>query len=475
MRILQVLHFFLPKHSAGTEVYTDSLSRELRARGHDVQLFFTEKVLSRRNFDVIERDQDGLPCHVLINNLLYDRFDETFRNEAVKDAFAEVLRKVRPDVVHFQHLMLLSLDLPSVAARLGIPSVMSLHDFWLKCPRFGQLMEHGERVCEGPRPDRCASCLTDFKYAQTRLQKKVISAIRWTREWAGFDLAPLVDAWRNSRLAGAGKLLPRRGAGRKAEGHEPASRDLALEADLVQRARAVEEMVPHVGAFLSPSRTVRDRMIEFGLPRRRIKLVPLGIDPLEVPERRPLVGRDPVFGFIGTLSPHKGVHVAVEAMRYLKGRGELLVYGRRDYYPAYASSLQQQAEGLPVRFPGAVARARIGEAFARIDALIMPSVWLENFPIIIQEARAARVPVIASDIGGMKEAVRDEVDGLLFPAGDAKELARKMAALVRDPERIAQMAARARRPLTVVEHVDVVERELERIVAGAAARAEGDA
>lgn len=472
MRILQVLHFFLPKHSAGTEVYTDSLSRELLKRGHEVHLFFTEKILSRRNFDVIERDQDGLRCHVLINNLLYDRFEETFRNEAAKDAFADVLREVRPDVIHFQHLMLLSLDLPSVAARLGIPSVMSLHDFWLYCPRFGQLMEHGETVCKGPQPRRCAACLSDFKYSQTTLQKKVISAIRWTSAWSGFDLAPIVDAWRGSKLAGAGKLLQKSGAKAKLSAREASEADATLRADLIARERAVREMIPHVRAYLSPSRTVRDRMIAFGLPRRKVKLLPLGIDPVDVPERKPLEGRDPVFGFIGTLSPHKGVHVAVEAMRYLKGRGELVVYGRRDYYPAYASSLQALGEGLNVKFPGSIPRARIGEAFARIDVLVMPSVWLENFPIIIQEARATRVPVVASNLGGMKEAIRDGVDGLLFKVGDPKDLARKLASLVHHPERIAQMSARSRHPLSVEKHVDTVEVELERAISEAAAESD---
>lgn len=464
MRILQALHFYLPRHSAGTEVYTHGLASALSARGHEVHLFFTEKVLSRRNYELVERVQDGMRCHVMINNLLYDQFEQTFANGEVERTFERVLDRVRPDLVHFQHLMLLSLALPEIAARRGVPVVMTLHDFWLYCARFGQLMQHGEAVCRGPRPRKCAHCLGDFKYAQSSLQKKVISAIRWTRDVSGFDLAPVVDAWRGSRLASAAKLF--RGAakaGDKGADALPAV-PAGLERQFSAREQAVRELIPHVDLFLAPSKTVRERMIRFGLPQRRVKLCPLGIQTLAVAERTPRAGREVRFGFIGTLSPHKGTHVAVAAMRYLKGRGELLVFGRRDYYPAYVASLRSLAQGLPVRFLGAVPRAEIGSAFSRIDVLVMPSVWLENFPIIIQEARAARVPVIASDIGGMREAVRDDIDGLLFQVGDAKDLARKMARLIAEPERIDALAERAIPPITLEEHVLAVERHLSEAV-----------
>lgn len=459
MRILQVLHFFLPKHSAGTEVYTDSISRELKSRGHDVHLFFTEKVLSARNYELVERDWHGLPCHVLINNLLYESFDETFDNAAVEHAFHRVLDAVKPDVIHFQHLMLLSLSLPRIAAERGIRCLLTLHDFWLYCARFGQLMEHGVRDCPGPKPTRCASCISDFKFAQTSLQKRVISAIRWTKEVAGFDLAPVVDAWRGSRLL-RGKLL----AGRSPDDPERKEQPpRVLENQMKQREKMVGENVRHVRLFLAPSRLMRDRMADFGLSARRLRVLPLGVPKLEFPPRKALIDRRPIFGFIGTLAPHKGVHIAVEAMRYLKGHAELRIYGRSDYYPAYVEKLREQAAGLPVRFMGAVPRAAIGRAFAEIDALVMPSVWLENFPIIIQEAHAAKVPVIASNLGGMAEAIEDGVDGVLFKPGSARDLALKLANLIKHPERFAQLGEAAPTPLSLEEHVDRLEEHLKTV------------
>ena len=452
MKVLEVVHFFLPKHSAGVEVYTDSVARALAARGHDVRLFFSEKILSRPNYSVFERDHEGLTSHVLVNNLLYEGFEETFVNAEVERAFGEVLDEWRPDVVHVQHLMLLSMRLPEIAAARGIPTVMSLHDFWLACARFGQLLEHGEKICDGPEPARCSSCISDFKFSQSNLQKRMISAIRWTKEAAGFDLAPVVEAWRNSRLAGAGRLLDK---AKKASGVlrrpiPPPSAEEGFEARKVE----LERLGRHVSRFLPPSRTVRDRMIRYGLPEDRVELLPVGIEPLSVPPMGAFEGRDPVFGYVGTLAPHKGVHLAVEAMRHLGGRGELVIYGRSDYYPRYVASLRAQAKGLPVRFAGSIEHARLSEAFAEFDVLVMPSVWFENFPMVIQEARSAGRPVIVSDLGGMAELVDDGVDGAVFTPGDAAALASRMGELVEAPERIGEMAARAANPITFDEHLD---------------------
>ncbi|MFG0316257.1 MAG: glycosyltransferase family 4 protein [Planctomycetota bacterium JB042] len=464
MKVLEVVHFFLPKHSAGVEVYADSVARALADRGHEVHLFFSEKILSRPNYSVFTREHRGLPNHVLVNNLLYEGFEETFRNREVESAFGDVLDRLRPDVVHVEHLMLLSMRLPEIAAARGIPTVMSLHDFWLACARFGQLLEHGESICDGPEPARCASCITDFKYSQSALEKKMISAIRWTKETAGFDLAPVVDAWRNSRLAGAGRLLKRKS---ESGVHLKPAPPPTLEDGFRARRDELLRLGRNVARFLPPSRTVRDRMIRYGLPEDRVTLLPVGIEPLSSAPRPPLDGRDPVFGFVGTIAPHKGVHVLIEAMKHLKGRGELLVYGRSDYYPRYAASLRAQAKGLPVRFMGSVGHDALSSAFERFDVLVMPSVWFENFPMVIQEARSARRPVVVSDLGGMAELVDDGVDGLVFAPGDDADLARKLASLIHEPSLVPAMAERAENPITFREHVDRLEEELTRAAAEA--------
>ena len=69
MKILLVSHVFLPRHPAGTEIYTFQVGRALQALGHDVHVFTTEKDIARQNLSVAARDYKGLPVHELFNNL----------------------------------------------------------------------------------------------------------------------------------------------------------------------------------------------------------------------------------------------------------------------------------------------------------------------------------------------------------------------------------------------------------------------
>ena len=70
---------------------------------------------------------------------------------------------------------------------------------------------------------------------------------------------------------------------------------------------------------------------------------------------------------------------------------------------------------------------------AEADALVVPSVWIENAPFVIKEANASGLPVIASRLGGMAELVTHDVDGLLFEAGDAAALAYQLRRLQHQP------------------------------------------
>ena len=71
--------------------------------------------------------------------------------------------------------------------------------------------------------------------------------------------------------------------------------------------------------------------------------------------------------------------------------------------------------------------------FNRVDAIVVPSVWVENSPLVIHEAQEARVPVITADAGGMREYVHHEINGLLFAHRDPVDLARQMQRFASDP------------------------------------------
>lgn len=457
MKILQMLHFFLPRHSAGTEVYTHRLSRALSGE-HDVSVMFSEKVLSRPNYSLFRRDLDGLRCHVVVNNLMYGSFRDTWDNHHVEARVAEVLDRERPDLVHVQHLMMLSLGVLGQLAERRIPVVMTLHDFWLFCPRMGQLLEHGTDLCPGPEPARCSRCLQSFPFAQSRLKQRVIQGMAWTRRRLGLPLDPVVDA-----LRGRVRLTRRRADGRAADDASRERGDPLPEA-VRDRIERVLEVAPLVSRFVSPSRTVLDGCAGYGLPVDRMLHLPNGTPPPRGADRNPALPRESgrlTVGFVGTPAPHKGVHVLLDALRLLGSRAgglRALVYGSPGpAHAAYLRDLRRSSSDLPVEFCPGVPNDRIGEAFERMDALVVPSLWLENAPVVIQEARWFGVPVVASRLGGMAEAVRDGVDGVLFETGDSAALAGVLADLAEDLARLDELSAAAPQPMTMEEHLSVLD------------------
>ena len=445
MKILMPVHFFLPDHSAGTEVYTYNLARALQSRGHEVVVFCSEKELSRRSYSVSEREVDGLRCIVMVNNLDHDEFSETFANPRAEAAFQRVLTSFKPDIVHVQHLMLLSLGLPRLARMAGARTVMTLNDFWLHCARFGQLLLPNGHLCDGPNLPDCAACLQDFTFSQGKPEKAVIKMLQVTRELSGVDLAPLVY-WAQDRS----KLLRKRktaSGGAAKAGHATDLRD-----ELLQRIRKVNQLIENVDVFLSPSNTVAERVIEWGIPRAQVRVSRYGIDTRPFERGMPAERGDGkiTFGYVGTLAPHKGVHILLDALRRLPPQGcRLLIFGSDGHYLEYGRMLREMAVGLDVEFKGMMDRNRIGQAFASIDCLVMPSLWLENSPVVIQEAFAAGVPVIASGQGGMAELIDDGRSGRLFPAGDTVALAKHMAAIVASPTTLRTWSVSMDPPRTI--------------------------
>jgi glycosyltransferase involved in cell wall biosynthesis len=224
-------------------------------------------------------------------------------------------------------------------------------------------------------------------------------------------------------------------------------------------------MLGHVDAFMSPSRHLRDRLVaHFALDPARVVVAPFGLVPFA---RAPLTARDPGarlrIGFVGSVNFHKGVHVLLDA--FAGGLdADLVVVGpvSTGFAAARGADLRARAS---VRGPvGAGERHAIYED---IDVLVLPSVCHENFPLVIQEAFMAGLPVVASDLAGMAENVRHEVDGLLVPPGDAPALRRALQRLIDDPS----LVDRLRKGVPPVKSMEAHAREVAEVFARACARA----
>jgi glycosyltransferase involved in cell wall biosynthesis len=140
--------------------------------------------------------------------------------------------------------------------------------------------------------------------------------------------------------------------------------------------------------------------------------------------RRPQQGR---LVYVGRLADKKGVDVLVEALARLDG-AHLDVIGDGPDRAALEAQARRLGVETRARFLGKLPRADVLTALATAHLVVIPSRIgaggdMDGTPVVLCEAMAAGVPVVASDLGGLGECIEDGVDGLLVPPGDVDELA----------------------------------------------------
>jgi glycosyltransferase involved in cell wall biosynthesis len=216
----------------------------------------------------------------------------------------------------------------------------------------------------------------------------------------------------------------------------------AAHAAFRRRAHEVRALATDVDFWIAPNRFLRDLMIRFGLPADQIVHLSHGI-PVSSPQRPRHSARGGErlhFGYLGSILPHKGVHVLLEAFRGID-QADLSIWGGA---PGYLGTEYRDVLGQPnVRFPGRIDDSEKAALFAGIDALVVPSIWFEIGPLVILEALSSGVPVITSDIVGMKELVRDGETGFQFRAGSAVALRRLLLSCIEKPSRLRSLTPSA--------------------------------
>jgi glycosyltransferase involved in cell wall biosynthesis len=415
MKILYVVHNFPPQPSYGSELYACSLSQVMKAR-HEVHVFYRVNRPERPEYDVENAEYKGLAIRTINNTFKEARtFRDTYENAPIAKAFGKCLDEIKPDLVHFHHVTCLSTTCISEAADRGLPVFYTLHDFWLLCPR-GQLLRRDLSICDGPEPGMCAFCNAyqlgvPAEIARARYAKIPANlASRGIRKWLA--------------------EIKKRAVRNAFRGEADAAKQAA------QRLQHVMEMCKRVDLFLSPSRFLKETMERLGLPGK-IEYLDYGYDLSRFAGFRRVVSGKVRFGYVGSLIPSKGVHILIDAFRRLKGLdAELRIYGKGynfEGYENYERDLHTLAGyDRRISFMGPFDNTRVKEIFAEFDVLVVPSIWYENAPLTIHEAILTSTPVIASDLGGMAEHVRDGANGLTFSMGDPRDLAKKMEMFLKD-------------------------------------------
>jgi glycosyltransferase involved in cell wall biosynthesis len=408
MRILNLVHQYLPDKIGGTERYTQSIAHALVQRGHQLSIFYRR---SAAGDGVERRDDAGAMVWAAWSGVASPtrRFLATFGDTPIERTFGRVLDESRPDLVHVQHMMGLPAALLDTLHRRRIPTVITLHDYWWVCANAQLVTNYDQSICAGPRRDwfNCSRCA----------------------------------------LARGGKDMLRLAA----PGLSPL---LAVREHLIQRG------LQNAARIIAPTEFVKTWYAAHGLRDAPIDVLPHGIEPpaaTGAPEARDPSGLTHArFAYIGGLTWQKGVHALIEAFNRLPTGSELWIAGDESADPVYAASLRASA-GPGVRFFGALTHAQVWDMLGQVDVVAVPSLWYETFSLIAHEAFAAGRPVIASELGALAEVVRDGVDGLSAPPGDVDAWEDALRRMSDSPDLRDRLRAGIRPPLTLDEHVTKLE------------------
>lgn len=376
MKIIFLIHQFYPEAYTGTEKFVLNIARMMQRLGNKV------KVITYSFYEGSDYDHDeggilfreltyrGIPVLALKYRRIPEDIHTGLRNNELRRLAKAIVEKEAPDLVHVGHPMRIT-ELIRAASELGVPYVMTLTDYWLLCPKFILVTSEGS-LCPGP--DGGAVCG------------------RFCKEFRG----PFIE----TRLNECRKIL---------EG---------------------------AAGLFSPSRFLAS-MFEKEYTGLKVKVLPHGISRACIRENlRKYEGGEPVtFLYGGSFNEFKGVHVLVEAFRKLPhDHIGLEVYGSGPT-DAHRDRLMELAKGdSRIRFKGVYEENEVGDILNGTDVVVIPSLWYENYPLVLHEALACRVPVVASGVGGMAEKIKDGENGFTFAVGDSDALMKVLDRISRNPE-----------------------------------------
>jgi len=424
LKVLKVIHGYPPLYSAGSEVYSQTLCNEVVNQGHEVVVFTRQENAYAQEYSV-EWSSDPLCSKIKIAMINMAHSKDGYQHLAVDKAFQKVASEFNPDIVHIGHLNHLSTSIITEAHQLGIPIIFTLHDFWLMCPR-GQFLQainsKGEDlypVCDSQENEKCAlNCY--WRYFSFQDNQEDITY------WTG---------WIQRRM------------------------------DHVRN-----DLLPHIDLFHAPSRYLMDRFLD-ELPIFPSKMVYLDYgfhqDRLNGRERKKNMPF--TFGYIGTHKQAKGILHLLQAFHKLNHpQAELKIWGSP--FQPFTNSLKAYVSKMPlslrkkIHWMGGYSNTKIvSDVFNHIDAIVVPSIWGENSPLVIHEALEAQVAVITADYGGMREYIHHDINGLLFEHRSPLKLAEQMDRLTKDFDLLSRIQSKGYIQ-SVDGHIPSIEEHTEQIV-----------
>ena len=322
----------------------------------------------------------------------FDWFKFANRDKYYPKDFAALLKDRQPAILHFHHYIIFGIE-TFWHIRRAIPHsgiVLTLHEYLAICHHKGQMVKtERHALCDRASKTDCVRCFPDLTSADFFRRKQYISRF--------FDL---------------------------------------------------------VDQFIAPSQFLADRYIAWGLPEsenggdRECSTAASGARRNAARAER---GRRAlIVGFFGQISELKGIGILFDAAEHLARDGVSNVsieihgdYGQSDWTDRFLQRLDRSPSNI--RFVGPYRNESVDRLMQQVDIVVVPSIWWENSPVVIQEALRNARPVVCSNIGGMAEKVTDDVNGFHFRAGNSEDLARVLRHVAAQRSRLQKMQEVLRR------------------------------
>lgn len=416
--IVHLVHGWPPENFAGTELYAWWLAH-LQKEKRPVAVYTRSSDRQFASGTAVELWDRGIRVRFRVNH--FDHRNPLVRNglfdlPASAD-FGRFLDEHQPALVHVHHLAGHGFSMVQEVLDRKLGLILQLQDWWLMCAR-ANLLDRARRLCEGPSEVRCASCLPMTRATPVASVNNFLSRVLYaTRGYRARSAIQAADAL----VAGSAALVD---------------------------SFRIRGWLP---------------------PKVPLHLVPYGVEThTSSPADRPSATLPLRLGFIGSLQPHKGLHVATGAIAGLPSSAvNLSVWGDPNHDPAYVREAVEAAQGASVTLCGRFAEEDRARVFQAIDVLIVPSLGLESYSLVAREALAASLPVIASDRGALSELFGNSAQpcGAHFHPDRPGELRHWIERLVLDPGIVDRWRQHAPRVPTIQEHAEALEPIYDQVLA----------
>ena len=411
MKVIHCLSYFLPNKCAGTEVYTWALCKNLQAEGVEAEVIIPNygKTDSSTYF------YDGIKVFQFAEPTIQDR--AVIMGRKIPEGlilFKEYLAQEKPNVVHFHELAAgsgMGLYHILAAKELGIKVIMTFHLANYTC-KTGTLVYMGEKLCDGKiEIKKCSRCYLDYR------GKNALNSVLSPVSSVLYNLKINSTLWNNKLGTALGTPFI----------IKKVKTDFNHLIDLCDKVVVLTDWYKKI-LLLNNISEKKISIIKQGLPA-------IGIENFTANNNQNFKQLKLIF--VGRISEFKGVHLILDAIELINSdRVKLDIYGSDPNDDYSIRNINRMEEIKGVEWKGSIPTEDVVSKMREYDALLLASTFSEMSPLVIQEAFAAKIPVIASNVYGNAEQISNEINGWLFNFNDAVDLKVKLQMLLDNPDLI---------------------------------------